>query len=168
MLPYIIACELGFWVAVILGLTLRYVARRPRLGVAFLLATPAIDVALLALSIIDLRNGGQPHWSHSMAAFYIGFSVAFGKRMINFADRIYQRKVLHLQPSTPETNEWTLFGLAVLATVISVAITEVCIRLAPIGALGLRDAYKSCAVMLIIWLITGPLWPQRSRTRSTT
>ncbi|MDU0478488.1 hypothetical protein QVA66_04440 [Staphylococcus chromogenes] len=158
MLPFIIACEIGFWVILLLGLALRYVARRPRFGALFLIATPLIDIALLVCTVIDLRNGHTPHWSHSMAAFYLGFSIVFGKSMINFADRTFQRKVLHLSPIKPPTNEWKLFVQAVAATLIAMAITELCILATPSTAFGLRDAYKSGVAILFIWFITGPLW----------
>jgi hypothetical protein len=37
----------------------RYLLRRPRLGMALLVATPLIDLALLAATTIDLRRGGE-------------------------------------------------------------------------------------------------------------
>lgn len=166
MLPFIIACEIGFWLAITLGLTLRYAARKPRLGAAFLIATPLIDIALLIFTVLDLRNGATPHWSHSMAAFYIAFSIIFGRNFIESADRFYQRKFLHVDVPKPEDRKWRQFGLAVVATLIAVAITEVCILLTPIAALGMRDAYKTGVTVLFIWLITGPLWPKRFLRRS--
>lgn len=97
-----------------------------------------------------------------MAAFYIGFSIIFGRNLIESADRFYQRKVLHIDAPKPEPREWKSFGLAIIATLIAVAITEVCILFTPAAALGLRDAYKTAVMVLFFWLITGPLWPKRS------
>lgn len=57
ILVAIVACEIGFWVAIVGGLVARYVARKPRLGAALLIAAPLIDVVLLALVAADLLGG---------------------------------------------------------------------------------------------------------------
>lgn len=82
----IVACEVGFWVAVLAGLIARYPLRRPRLGAALLIAAPVLDVVLLALVAVDLVRGGTASWQHGLAAIYIGFSVAFGHQVIAWAD----------------------------------------------------------------------------------
>ncbi|MBT1544002.1 hypothetical protein [Curtobacterium aurantiacum] len=82
----IIVCEIAFWVAILGGLTTRYLLRRPRLGAALLVAAPVIDLALLAVVTVDLLGGGTASWHHGLAAIYIGFSVAYGHRMIAWAD----------------------------------------------------------------------------------
>ena len=50
ILTAIVVCEVAFWLAVLGGLTMRYVLRRPRAGAILLVAAPVIDVALLALT----------------------------------------------------------------------------------------------------------------------
>ena len=82
----IVACEIAFWVAILGGLATRYLLRRPRLGAAMLVAAPVIDVILLAVVTVDLLGGGTATWHHGLAAIYIGFSVAYGHRMIAWAD----------------------------------------------------------------------------------
>jgi len=37
--------------------------------------------------VIDLRRGGEPSFSHSLAAIFIGVSVAFGHQTIKWADK---------------------------------------------------------------------------------
>ena len=86
ILVAIIACEIGFWLANIGGLVARYVLRRPRLGAALLLAAPVIDLILLVLVGVDLLSGGTASWHHGLAALYIGISVAYGHRMVAWAD----------------------------------------------------------------------------------
>lgn len=51
-----------------------------------MLAAPAIDVVLLILVAVDLIGGGTTSWHHGLAALYIGISVAYGHRMIAWAD----------------------------------------------------------------------------------
>jgi hypothetical protein len=68
------------------GLATRYLLRRPRLGMELLLATPVVDLALLAATTADLRRGGEAALPHALAAVYIGVSVAWGQRIIGWAD----------------------------------------------------------------------------------
>lgn len=82
----IVACEISFWVFLLSGLTARYVLRRQRLSNALLVATPLVDVVLLVFTIIDLRDGATASVAHSLAAVYIGISVAFGHSMVRWAD----------------------------------------------------------------------------------
>jgi hypothetical protein len=85
-LTAVIACEIAFWVAVIGGLTIRYLLRRPRLGAGFLAAAPVVDVVLLAVVTVDLLHGATASWHHGVAAVYIGVSVAYGHRLVAWAD----------------------------------------------------------------------------------
>jgi hypothetical protein len=82
----IVAAEIGFWVILAGGLAARYVLRRPRLGAALLVATPLVDVFLLIATVVDLRGGATATVAHSLAAIYIGVSLAFGHSMVRWAD----------------------------------------------------------------------------------
>ncbi|GFZ88413.1 hypothetical protein GCM10010978_30020 [Compostibacillus humi] len=93
----IIACEIGFWVFVMLGLFSRYILRKKTLGLFFLAMTPAVDLVLLIVSGIDLYHGAHATFAHALAAVYIGVSVAFGKQMIRWADEKFQTHVLKQQ-----------------------------------------------------------------------
>ncbi len=86
ILTLVIACEIAFWVMILAGLGARYLLRRPRLGAALLIAAPVIDVVLLVLVALDLLRGGTASWQHGLAAVYLGFSVAFGRRIIAWTD----------------------------------------------------------------------------------
>jgi hypothetical protein len=86
LLALIIASEITFWAVLLAGLATRYVLARPRLGLALLLATPLVDLFLLAATTADLRNGGEAALPHALAAVYIGVSVAWGHRIISWAD----------------------------------------------------------------------------------
>ena len=82
----IIICEVAFWVLLVGGLALRYVAEAPRAGAAVLLCEPLLELVLLVVTAIDLRNGAEPDWKHGLAAVYIGFTVTFGHYTIKWAD----------------------------------------------------------------------------------
>ncbi|MFI2347195.1 hypothetical protein ACH492_09075 [Streptomyces sp. NPDC019443] len=82
----IVICEVGFWVLLVAGLALRYLAKMPRLGAAVLLCEPLLEVILLAVTAIDVKNGAEPDWKHGLAAVYIGFTVALGHHTIKWVD----------------------------------------------------------------------------------
>ena len=86
LLAVIAACEIGFWVLLAAGMITRYGLRLPRLGMALLLAVPLVDVVMLVASVIDIRQGGEPSFKHSLAAIFIGVSVGFGHQTLKWAD----------------------------------------------------------------------------------
>jgi hypothetical protein len=86
LVTLIIACEVGFWVLLALGLSLRYLARMRRTGAAVLLCEPLLEVVLLVVTAIDLKNGAEPDWKHGLAAVYIGFTITHGHYLIRWAD----------------------------------------------------------------------------------
>jgi hypothetical protein len=89
---FIIGCEIGFWVFVLAGLLFRYIFKLKMLGTLFLLATPLIDLALVIATVYDLRGGAEATFAHSLAAVYIGVSIAFGHRMIKWADERFAHR----------------------------------------------------------------------------
>lgn len=86
----IVACEIAFWIVILAGLSVRYGLKRPKLGMALLALTPVIDLVLFVLTGVDLYNGAVATTAHGIAAVYIGVSIAFGKSMIDWADRWYR------------------------------------------------------------------------------
>ncbi|NGZ78159.1 hypothetical protein [Saccharibacillus alkalitolerans] len=82
----IIGCEVGFWVLVAAGLAARYLLKQRKLGALLLLLTPVVDLVLLAATVIDIRGGAEVNFMHGLAAVYIGATVAYGHRMIKWAD----------------------------------------------------------------------------------
>jgi hypothetical protein len=86
LIALIIVAEIAFWSILVSGLAARYVLGRPRLGITLFVATPVVDLALLTATTIDLRRGGEAALPHALAAVYIGVSVAWGKRMVAWAE----------------------------------------------------------------------------------
>ncbi|MFE2474709.1 hypothetical protein [Streptomyces sp. NPDC059389] len=87
LVTLIIACEVGFWALLAGGLALRYLAKMPRLGAAVLLCEPLLELVLLAATAVDLKNGGEPSWTHGLAALYIGYTVGYGHYTVKWLDR---------------------------------------------------------------------------------
>lgn len=175
MVTAIIVCEVGFWVVLGAGLLARYGLRRPQLGGALLVGVPLVDVALLALTVLDLRSGTPPQVTHGLAAIYLGFSVAFGPGLVRWADvRVAHRFAGGPAPkprppagsAARARQEWTAFARACLGAAISAALLGLAILLVGSSAdtAPLVGWYRSLAIVLGIWLVTGPLW-ELGRTR---
>jgi hypothetical protein len=86
LLAVIAGCEIGFWVLLIAGMVTRYLLKLPKTGLVLLAGVPLVDVVMLVAGVIDLRRGGEPSFAHSLAAIFIGVSVAFGHQTIKWAD----------------------------------------------------------------------------------
>jgi hypothetical protein len=86
----IVACEIAFWIVIILGLTARYIFKKEKLSIFFFVLTPVVDLLLLALTSYDLYQGATATVAHGVAAIYIGVSLAYGKSMITWADIRFQ------------------------------------------------------------------------------
>ena len=86
MVALILGCEIAFWVVIVAGLATRYLLRRRRLGLVLLALTPVIDLVLLIAAGADLHRGAAADATHGLAAIYLGFSLAYGHRLIAWAD----------------------------------------------------------------------------------
>lgn len=172
ILAAIIACEIGFWLALVTGLSLRYIARKPRLGVALLIAAPVIDLVLLALVAVDLIGGGTASWHHGLAALYIGISVAYGHRMIAWLDAKFATRFDGAPPRTPLTGWaytaacWKDVGRTLLAAAIAAGILGGLILVVgdPARTEQLRGFFPILAVIVaidLIWAISYTLWPKK-------
>ncbi|OKK15772.1 hypothetical protein AMK09_23365 [Streptomyces sp. CB02488] len=128
----IVLCEIAFWVLLAAGLTLRYVARKPRLGGALLLCEPLLEVVLLVVTAVDLKNGAAPDWKHGLAAVYIGFTVGLGHSTIRWVDaRVAHRFAGGPPPVKPPkygmaraVHEWRVAGRWTLAAVTALALLQ--------------------------------------------
>jgi hypothetical protein len=92
LVALILVCEVLFWVVLLAGLAARYLLRRERLSRVLLIAAPMVDLILLTTTALDLRSGGTATFAHSLAAIYIGVSVGFGHRMVQWADQRFAHR----------------------------------------------------------------------------
>lgn len=128
----IVLCEVAFWVLLAAGLALRYLAKKPRLGAAVLLCEPLLEVVLLVVTAIDLKNGAQPDWKHGLAAVYIGFTVGLGHSTIRWVDaRVAHRFAGGPPPVKPPkygmaraVHEWKVAARWTVAAVTALALLQ--------------------------------------------
>ncbi|MET4922798.1 hypothetical protein P3L51_10635 [Streptomyces sp. PSRA5] len=170
----IIICEVGFWVLLGIGLALRYFAGMPRASVAVLLCEPLLEVLLLVVTAIDLKNGAEPDWKHGLAAVYIGFSVALGPELIKWADaRFAHRFAGGPPPVRPPKygraraiHEWRTAARWIVASGIAIVLLQAAIRyVGSDGGVGSLRMWQEKMVFLIgvnvVWALGYTLFPKR-------
>jgi len=165
---WIVGCEIAFWVLLGAGLLARYPLRRPRAGLVLLAATPAVDVVLLVVSVVDLRGGATAGQSHALAAVYLGFSVAFGPGLVRWADVRFAHRFAggpppHRVPKRgPERvrYEWREWGRALLAAAVAAALLQGGVWLVgdPARTGALTAMQRFLAFVLVVWFVGWPVW----------
>ena len=88
----VVACEVGFWVILMLALAVRYLLRKDALSRALLLCMPLIDAILLVFTALDLRLGAAATFAHGLAAAYVGFTIAFGGLAVKWVAPLAKRR----------------------------------------------------------------------------
>jgi hypothetical protein len=157
----IIACEIAFWVVLLAGLAIRYLRGKPQLGLYILLFVPVVDVVLLAATAVHLRRGAIAGWEHSLAAIYLGFTVAFGHSMIRWADQRFAHRFASGPAPALRTgrqralHEWKMWGLAVLACGIAAGLLWLGVVWIddPSRTQQLSGSMGSLAAILAVWFI---------------
>jgi hypothetical protein len=172
----IVGCEIAFWVLLVGGLAVRYLARRPRLGAAILVCVPLVDLLLLVVTVLHLRAGGTPDATTGLAAAYIGVSLAFGPSIIQRMDARFAHRYGNGPPAAKRPRygaeraqyEWSELRKAALAFVIASVLL-----LGGVALVGGFDRgqpllawiYK-LALVLLIWLVVAAsytLWPSKPK-----
>lgn len=169
----VVACEIAFWVFLLAAVVARYALHLRRTSTVLLLCEPLLEVVLLVATVGDLLRGSEASWTHGLAALYLGFTVAFGKRTVNAVDAwVAHRFAGAPQPPKPPKYgaakvryEWALWGRVLLAWAVAVAILGVLLLIAQgsgEAAAQQREVLLGwggrASVVLVIWFVTGPLW----------
>jgi hypothetical protein len=164
----IVACEAAFWFVLFSGLAARYLLRWRRASWLLLVSLPLIDVALLALTVLDLRKGANAAFAHGLAAAYVGFTVAFGSTVIRWADvRFAHRYAGGAAPLKPPTHGWgsllydlKLWGRCILAAglIYGLLIGVIAFVNDPSRTEALNIWFRIPLGTIFFWFIFGPLW----------
>jgi hypothetical protein len=177
VLGLIIACEIGFWVFLGLGLFARYGLRLKRVSSVLLLCVPLIDIVLLVAAVIDKRSGAVATWQHGLAAAYIGYSVMFGHRTIQWVDeRVAHRFAGGPPPWKPPSGgsartryEWWSWLKIVLAYGIACVLLFAAILM--VGDESRTEALSTFMLSALripliaaLWPISYTLWPKKQVT----
>lgn len=169
LLWLIIFCEAAFWVLLASGLFARYVFNLRRTSTVLLICVPLVDVVLLIATVLDLhRNTAPANFAHGLAALYIGFTIAFGKKTIRWADQWFAYKFASApRPKTLPAggweyvrNDWKLFGRALIAYAIAgtLILTAIYVINDPERTAHLMKWPKVLIGSAFFWFVLGPLY----------
>ena len=164
----IIGCEIAFWIFLTAGLAARYIFHREHISKALLYAVPWIDVVLLIAVVIDLRSGSVATFAHGLAAAYIGFTIAFGKPTLAWADQKFAHRFAGgPAPQKPPTHGYPLlkyelkwFGRCLVAVLTTISLSYLAIL--TVNNPERTEAFELWMYLpiptAILWFIFGPLW----------
>jgi len=164
----ILFCEIAFWLVLVLGLTCRYIFKLNRISTFLLYSIPLIDLILLAATVFDMRAGSVATFAHGLAAAYLGFTIAFGRVTIDWADGVFSRRFAGGPPAAqPPTHglelllsELKWFGRCLLAVSITIFLSYLAIVL--VDDPGRTEAFEVWMQIPLItaslWFVFGPLW----------
>lgn len=176
MAAMIIGCEIAFWVFVLAGLVCRYPLKAKKLGAALLLATPLIDLVLVIVTVLDLREGAVASTVHGIAAIYIGVTLVYGHGMIRWADvRFANRFAGGPAPERPPAHgqaharherigwakhacAWAIGSVLLYAMVLFVGDEE---RTAAL--MGLLRIWSIVLAVDFVYSFSFTLWPKRAK-----
>jgi hypothetical protein len=164
----IVGCEVAFWLLLALALAVRYLLQRDRLSRVLLFALPAVDLLLLIFTALDLRAGTPATYAHGLATAYVGFTIAFGGILVEWADQRFAHRFADGPPPvTNPTRGWPAvrYELALwLRCIVGAAITVV-LLIALIAFVGdesktkALDAWFGIAMgCVVMWFVFGPAW----------
>jgi hypothetical protein len=164
----IVACEVAFWVILLLSLIARFILHRPVASRWLLLSLPLIDVALLGFTALDLRAGRTATLAHGLAAVYVGFTVAFGSTVVRWADeRFAHRFAAGPTPTVAPSTGWRAvrFELELWLRCIAAWVMALGLLAGVIGYLGNSEATQPLLLWfrlglgcVFFWFVFGPAW----------
>ncbi|MFI9719322.1 hypothetical protein ACIHFE_06655 [Streptomyces sp. NPDC052396] len=172
----IVICEAGFWVLLAAGLSLRYLARKPRAGAAVLLLEPVLELVLLIATAVDLRGGATADWKHGLAAVYIGYSAGLGHATLTWVDQRFAHRFAGGPPpvkpprygAARTVHEWKVAGQWVLAATVALALLQAAVWY--VGGSGDTSSLRAWQgkMLLVIGInlviaLSYTIWPRRAR-----
>ena len=173
----IVACEVAFWVVLLVALVARYAFRKEPLSRGLLLSLPLIDVLLLVFTALDLRSGSPATFAHGLAAAYVGFTVAFGGTATRWADAHFAHRFASgpVPPKAPSRgwpavrHEVSLWLRCIVACVITVVLVDALILFVGDSATTrpLLAWHRQAFGCVVLWFVFGPVWSLASAWRSS-
>ncbi|MBD8500093.1 hypothetical protein [Paenibacillus arenosi] len=163
----IVIGEIAFWVFLFAGLLFRYVFKMKKLSTIFLLLTPLIDIFVLSATLIDLSRGAPAHFVHGLSAAYIGFTLIYGKRTIQWADRWaayrwgagnrpLKKKLVGKDELEHQWHEFKRFCSCMM--IINVIISMFYFFVPPKQTFWFTYWIINNVGLIFIWLFVGPIW----------
>ncbi|NUU17232.1 hypothetical protein HP550_08205 [Cellulomonas humilata] len=168
----VVACEIAFWVFLAAAVVARYALHWRRTSTVLLLCEPLLEVVLLVATVGDLLRGAEPTWTHGLAALYLGFTVGFGTLTVHTVDAWVAYRFAGGPPPVPRpregaavrSHEWRMWGRVVVAWLVSCGVLGVLmlVATAPDQREVLAGWAGRASLVLVAWLVFGPVWTEVS------
>ncbi|MFT4088797.1 MAG: hypothetical protein QM658_16905 [Gordonia sp. (in: high G+C Gram-positive bacteria)] len=171
MVALILGCEVAFWVLIAAGLIARYPLRHRGLGLALLATTPLVDVVVLVAAGVDVHRGNPATGAHGLAAIYLGFSVAYGHRLIHWADMRFAHRFaggpppVKLYGSDYARACWRDVPRTALAAAIGCGVLWLLETVATGPEDALSATYSAFGIVLVVdvlWAASFTAWPRQA------
>jgi hypothetical protein len=164
----ILGCEVAFWLLLVLALVVRYVLQRDSLSRVLLYALPVVDLLLLTFTALDLRGGTPATFAHGLATAYVGFTIAFGGILVEWADQRFAHRFAGGPPPVANpTRGWPAvrYELALWLRCIVAAVITVVLVIALIAYVDDEARTKALSAWfgiatgtVVMWFVFGPAW----------
>lgn len=162
----IIICEVGFWIILFSGIFVRYVLKLPKLGSYLLLCVPLLDVILFVATAYDLRSGTVAEFAHGLAAAYLGFTLVFGRSVMEWADKYFAYKYTGQDKPNQKYGwaytkyEWEQWFKGIMACGITSSLLYLAIIFVnnDTKTEALKDWLYILPSLIFFWFLFGPLW----------
>jgi hypothetical protein len=164
----IVGCEAAFWILLFFALAARYLLRRIQLSRALLFALPVVDILLLVFTALDLRAGTPATFAHGLATAYVGFTLAFGTVVVDWADQRFAHWFANGPPpvGAPARGwpaiqyELALWLRCIVAWAITIVLLIALIAYVDNAALTkpLHDWFRIAFGSIVLWFVFGPVW----------
>ncbi|MGB6179663.1 MAG: hypothetical protein WBF79_00305 [Rhodococcus sp. (in: high G+C Gram-positive bacteria)] len=173
----IAACEIGFWVVVLGGMTLRYLVRLRRTSTVVLSLLPVLDIVLIVAVALDLHRGGEVSFAHQLAGIYLGVTVMFAHSTVSWLDVRFAHRFAGGPPPERKKKDGpaayrrevrafgTWLGAAAIALVITFGLAFTVAD--EQQATELHNVVQPIGIMTVGWFVFGPLWVKGKARKDT-
>jgi hypothetical protein len=164
----IVACEVAFWLILLVSLIVRYILQREKASRWLLYSLPAVDALLFTVATLDLKSGTPATMAHGLAAAYVGFTLAFGSLAVRWADAHFaHRFAAGAVPAKAPSTGWSAvrYEVALWMRCIVAWIIALVLLTGLIAFVGdeeitrpLRAWYAFALGSIALWFVFGPVW----------
>ena len=171
LLAAIVTAEVLFWAFLIGGLLSRYVLGWKTLGLIMLALTPIVDLVLIGITYLDLHDGGKSNFTHGLSAFYIGYSITLGPKVVKEMDRRFASRFGEGKPVESNFRSYreqvNIWKRVIVASIITLTLLGAGFLIVGFSGSFWLIYWAITAVFIVLgWWFLGPYQAKRKEARS--
>ncbi|HHD1096128.1 MULTISPECIES: hypothetical protein [Staphylococcus] len=156
--------EITFWFFLLISVILRYQLGFKKISISMLIMTVIINILQMIVIFVHLFYGAKPTFFHGLTAVFIGFSLIYGRRTIQWADKwaAYKwsagSKPIKVDKSANISYQWNEFYRVCLCVGLITTLILISFFFVPFeDAFWLIYWLVVNVSIIIFWLFFGPL-----------